>query len=150
MLYIHHYYKPTIYSSKLLKPVTDIRLNSYYIKYTVRLDHWLNLYCIIFMNSVNCPIGMFFSVVTKLVLLYSWIQWTVRFKCSSTLTKPVSYNYKFSELSDWNVLQSWLNLYHIIINSVNCPIGTFFNVVTKSCSPCAAGSYQDNEAQVDI
>ena len=31
---------------------------------------------------------------------------------------------------------------------VNCPVGTFFNIVTRTCSPCTAGSYQDQEAQV--
>ena len=31
---------------------------------------------------------------------------------------------------------------------VNCPVGTFFNIVSKECSPCTAGSYQPEEAQV--
>ena len=31
---------------------------------------------------------------------------------------------------------------------VNCPVGTFFNIVTRTCSPCTSGSYQDQEAQV--
>ena len=32
--------------------------------------------------------------------------------------------------------------------SVNCPVGTFFNIVSKECIPCSAGSYQPEEAQV--
>ena len=31
--------------------------------------------------------------------------------------------------------------------AVNCPVGTHFNVVTKECQPCTAGSYQPEEAQ---
>ena len=31
---------------------------------------------------------------------------------------------------------------------VNCPVGTFFNIVSKECSLCLAGSYQPDEAQV--
>ena len=36
----------------------------------------------------------------------------------------------------------------ILIMLVNCPVGTFFNIVTRECSPCTAGSYQPVEAQV--
>ena len=31
--------------------------------------------------------------------------------------------------------------------SVNCPVGTFFNLVSRDCVPCGAGSYQPREAQ---
>ena len=34
------------------------------------------------------------------------------------------------------------------MSSVNCPVGTFFNIVSKECIPCSAGSYQPEEAQV--
>ncbi len=32
--------------------------------------------------------------------------------------------------------------------AVNCPVGTFYNVVSQRCVTCPAGSYQDQEAQV--
>ncbi|KAK7084796.1 hypothetical protein SK128_010136, partial [Halocaridina rubra] len=31
---------------------------------------------------------------------------------------------------------------------INCPIGTFFNVVLKDCQPCPQGSFQGQEGQV--
>ena len=37
----------------------------------------------------------------------------------------------------------WNYKYILIhISPVNCPVGTHFNVVTKECRPCTAGSYQ--------
>ena len=32
--------------------------------------------------------------------------------------------------------------------TVNCPIGSFFNVVEKICELCPQGSYQSEEAQM--
>lgn len=32
--------------------------------------------------------------------------------------------------------------------SVKCPVGTFFNVVSESCSGCAIGTYQPQEGSV--
>ena len=40
-------------------------------------------------------------------------------------------------------VKSFANYFH----SVNCPVGTFFNIVSKECIPCSAGSYQPKEAQ---
>jgi hypothetical protein len=46
------------------------------------------------------------------------------------------------ELKDGRAL-----LYHLFL-AVNCPVGTFYNVVSQECVTCPTGSYQDQEAQV--
>ena len=30
---------------------------------------------------------------------------------------------------------------------VNCPVGTFFNILSRDCVPCGLGSYQPREGQ---
>ena len=34
---------------------------------------------------------------------------------------------------------------YVSFSTVNCPIGTFFNVVSQECSSCSVGTYQPDE-----
>lgn len=40
------------------------------------------------------------------------------------------------------------DVYREYVLLVNCPVGSFFNVVDKKCELCHQGSYQSEEAQM--